>query len=108
QRPLAARRPQRRRTGTQTGRDRTARGGAVMSAKFKSGEQVRVRAAFPPGHVRTPFYIRGKSGVVERVLDAFPNPEELAFGPGRVATPLAVSPPLATGRPLARLSRLSR
>jgi nitrile hydratase len=41
---------------------------------------VRVRAAFPPGHVRTPFYIRGKTGVVERVLGVYRNPEELAYG----------------------------
>ena len=51
------------------------------------GERVRVRVAFPPGHVRTPVYIRGKSGVVERVLTVFPDPEERAFGraglPGR-------------------------
>jgi nitrile hydratase len=30
--------------------------------------------------VRTPFYARGKSGVVERVLGPFRNPEELAYG----------------------------
>jgi nitrile hydratase len=30
--------------------------------------------------VRTPFYIRGKAGVIERILGAFPNPEELAYG----------------------------
>ena len=34
----------------------------------------------PPGHVRTPFYLRGKTGVIERELDAFPNPEERAYG----------------------------
>jgi nitrile hydratase len=34
----------------------------------------------PPGHRRTPYYIRGKEGVVERICGAFPNPEELAYG----------------------------
>ena len=45
---------------------------------FHSGERVRVLKAYPLGHVRTPFYIRGCTGVVERVCGAFPNPEELA------------------------------
>jgi nitrile hydratase len=51
-----------------------------MSAAFHPGDRVRVRQAYPPGHVRTPYYIRGKSGVIERVLEAFPNPEERAYG----------------------------
>jgi nitrile hydratase len=51
-----------------------------MTAAFSPGDRVTVRRAYPPGHVRTPYYIRGKTGVVERVLDAFPNPEERAYG----------------------------
>ena len=51
-----------------------------MSGPFQPGDQVRVRAVYPPGHLRTPYYIRGKSGVIERVLAAFPNPEERAYG----------------------------
>ena len=47
-------------------------------AKFHAGDQVRVIEAYPLGHVRTPFYIRGKTGTIERVCGAFPNPEELA------------------------------
>lgn len=47
---------------------------------FAVGERVTVRAMHPLGHVRTPRYIRGKSGVVERVVGAFDNPEELAYG----------------------------
>jgi nitrile hydratase len=34
----------------------------------------------PPGHVRTPAYLRGRSGVVERGLGAFADPEQLAYG----------------------------
>ncbi|MGE3806957.1 MAG: SH3-like domain-containing protein [Gemmataceae bacterium] len=49
-------------------------------ACFQPGDRVRVRALFPPGHVRTPWYIRGKEGIIERVLPAFPNPEECAYG----------------------------
>jgi nitrile hydratase len=51
-----------------------------MNAVFSPQDRVRVRQAYPPGHLRTPFYIRGKTGVVERVLGAFPNPEERAYG----------------------------
>lgn len=51
-----------------------------MKAAFDTGERVKVRQTNPPGHVRTPFYIRGKTGEIERVCDEFGNPEELAFG----------------------------
>jgi nitrile hydratase len=51
-----------------------------MSAAFAVNDRVKVRRVYPPGHVRTPYYIRGKAGVIERVLDAFPNPEEKAYG----------------------------
>jgi nitrile hydratase len=49
-------------------------------SKFKAGDRVRVRAEDRPGHIRTPFYIRGKIGWVERVHGEFRNPESLAFG----------------------------
>jgi hypothetical protein len=52
-------------------------------ARFSVGEKVRVRAAFPPtppAHLRTPYYIRGHAGTVERICGVFGNPEELAFG----------------------------
>ena len=48
--------------------------------RFNIGDRVRVKRSFPPGHRRTPHYIRGKAGVVERVCGSFPNPEELAYG----------------------------
>ena len=51
-----------------------------MSALFKTGDRVSVRRAEPIGHVRTPYYIRGKTGAIERLCGEFPNPEELAFG----------------------------
>lgn len=47
--------------------------------RFERGDRVAVRAAYPPGHVRTPFYVRGKPGVIERLCGAFGNPEELAY-----------------------------
>jgi len=51
-----------------------------MTANYTTGDRVRVRQLYPPGHVRTPHYIRGRTGLIERVLDAFPNPEECAYG----------------------------
>lgn len=42
-------------------------------------QYVRVRADMPPGHVRTPAYLRGKTGWIERTLGPFPNPEERAY-----------------------------
>ena len=33
----------------------------------------------PPGHVRTPCYLRGKSGTIERRLGEFANPERAAY-----------------------------
>ena len=51
-----------------------------MSARFQPGARVQVRFAHPPGHCRTPYFVRGKSGVVERICGSFANPEELAYG----------------------------
>ena len=48
--------------------------------KFKPGDRVRVRTDNRPGHIRTPLYIRGKVGSVERVHGEFRNPETLAYG----------------------------
>jgi hypothetical protein len=56
--------------------------------RYNVGDRVAVKPSYPPGHRRTPHYIRGKRGVIERVCGVFPNPEELAYGfdgePGRV------------------------
>ena len=50
----------------------------MPEARFKPGDRVKVLKAYPPGHIRTPHYIRGHTGEVERVCGVFPNPEELA------------------------------
>lgn len=54
--------------------------GAVVTARFRPGDRVRVRTAFPPGHVRTPFYTRGRTGEVLDLLGAYRDPEALAYG----------------------------
>lgn len=51
-----------------------------MTARFQPGDRVRVRPDHPPGHIRTPHYIRGKVGAVERLHGEFRNPESLAYG----------------------------
>jgi hypothetical protein len=48
--------------------------------RFAPGDRVRVRELARSGHVRTPRYVRGARGVVERLCGAFRNPEELAYG----------------------------
>ncbi|MES2564593.1 MAG: SH3-like domain-containing protein [Pseudomonadota bacterium] len=53
---------------------------AVAPPIFASGQRVRVRRVDPPGHIRTPHYIRGRTGVIERFSGYFPNPEEKAYG----------------------------
>jgi nitrile hydratase len=40
-----------------------------------------------PGHCRTPRYIRGKTGTIERCCGSFQNPEDLAYG-NRATAPL--------------------
>jgi hypothetical protein len=45
---------------------------------FRDGDRVLVRRGLPPGHIRTPRYVQGKIGVIERLCGSFPNPEELA------------------------------
>lgn len=52
----------------------------MTAPRFRPGDAVRVRAAFPPGHVRTPHYARGRMGIVDARAGTYPNPEELAYG----------------------------
>jgi nitrile hydratase subunit beta len=52
---------------------------AEYAPRFRPGDSVEVRRAAPPGHIRTPWYIRGRRGVVERLCGTFANPEELAY-----------------------------
>ncbi len=51
-----------------------------MAGKFAPDQRVRVRADYPPGFLRTPYYCRGKAGTVERALPPVINPEESAYG----------------------------
>ena len=61
----------------------------TQGARFAPGDAVRVKRGAAPGHMRTPWYMRGKIGRVERICGDFPNPEELAYRrDGRPARPL--------------------
>ena len=53
---------------------------APDAPRFKPGDRVQVVKLDPPGHRRTPFYVRGKQGVIERACGTFLNPEELGYG----------------------------
>jgi hypothetical protein len=56
-----------------------ARGAAVLAGAFVPGDPVRVARRPVLGHCRTPWYLRGKPGVVAAVLGRFRNPEQLAY-----------------------------
>ena len=53
---------------------------SAATPAYAAGERVRVRKVDAPGHIRTPHYIRGRTGVIERFVGYFRNPEELAYG----------------------------
>ncbi|HEX5899223.1 MAG TPA: SH3-like domain-containing protein [Solirubrobacteraceae bacterium] len=47
---------------------------------YRPGQRVRVDHREHEGHHRTPAYLKGKTGTVERVHPAFRNPETRAYG----------------------------
>ncbi len=47
---------------------------------YRVGQRVRVAARPHDGHHRTPEYIKGRTGHVERIHASFPNPETRAYG----------------------------
>jgi nitrile hydratase beta subunit-like protein len=50
------------------------------AVKFNRGDRVKVRFEDGPGHIRTPWYIRGKTGRIESIHGEFLNPESLGHG----------------------------
>ena len=51
-----------------------------MTARYKAGERVRIAARTCDRHHRTPAYVKGRTGTVERLCGAFGQPETLALG----------------------------
>jgi nitrile hydratase len=47
---------------------------------LRRGQRVRVSARAHDGHHRTPSYLKGKAGTIERVHASFTNPETRAYG----------------------------
>ena len=47
---------------------------------YRAGQRVRVSSREHVGHHRTPAYVKGKLGSIERVHAAFTNPETRAYG----------------------------
>jgi hypothetical protein len=47
---------------------------------FARGDLVRVADRHHEGHHRTPGYLKGRAGIVERVHATFRNPETRAYG----------------------------
>jgi nitrile hydratase subunit beta len=48
--------------------------------RYRPGQRVRVAARPHEGHHRTPGYLKGKIGSVERAHASFTNPETRAYG----------------------------
>ena len=67
---------QRARAAKHEGQD----GRDMRQPEYACGDRVRVLKADAPGHIRTPYYVRGLVGEVERFVGYFRNPEELAYG----------------------------
>jgi hypothetical protein len=51
-----------------------------VPARFDVGDKVQVLDLNIEGHIRTPSYIRGKSGTVIQFCGFFLNPEDLSVG----------------------------
>ena len=47
---------------------------------YHPGQRVRIAARSHEGHHRTPGYVKGKTGTVERAHPSFTNPETRAYG----------------------------
>ncbi len=48
--------------------------------RYRVGQRVRVAAWPHDGHHRTPGYLKGKTGSVDRIHGSFTNPETRAYG----------------------------
>lgn len=51
-----------------------------MNARFRIGDRVDVSTRHQAGHVRTPNYVKGKTGRIIDIRGPFGNPELLAQG----------------------------
>lgn len=49
------------------------------AGRFAPGDKVRVAERDALGHCRTPWYLRGKTGVIAAIHGTFRDPERLAY-----------------------------
>jgi len=49
-----------------------------MSARFKTGDRVRIDTRSEARHHRVPAFVKGRAGIVERVCLPHPQPEKVA------------------------------
>jgi nitrile hydratase len=61
---------------------------APSPPKFAAGDTVRARNIHPDGHTRLPRYVRGRTGVIERLHGAHVFPDSNAHGKGEDPRPL--------------------
>ena len=54
--------------------------GTKIQNRFRRGDIVRVLHLGKIGHVRIPFYVRGKRGEIVHYCGSYLNPEDLATG----------------------------
>lgn len=47
---------------------------------YAPGQRVRISSRSHDGHHRTPSYVKGRSGTIERLHGSFANPETRAYG----------------------------
>ncbi len=52
---------------------------ATPGCRFAPGDKVRVAGRDALGHCRTPWYLRGKTGVIASIHGTFRDPERLAY-----------------------------
>lgn len=52
---------------------------ATKPAAFAAGDTVRIARRNAIGHCRTPWYLRGKAGVVASIQGTYHDPERLAY-----------------------------
>lgn len=60
-------------------RTRTRAAAGKQPGALAPGQAVRVASRPVVGHCRTPWYLRGKAGVIAGVQGVFRNPEQLAY-----------------------------
>ena len=57
----------------------------MKPTEFQVGQRVRIADRTPPVHHRVPSYVKGKTGLIERVCGLHGEPEKFIRGDGKPA-----------------------